>query len=85
MKRNTKKSRSALDIIRQSFLILIVKAKAGDVEAQYQLGEMYFNGFLLGPNREQARKWLELAVKNGHPKAQAMLEIVNKRNVKRFV
>ena len=79
MRRNIKKPRSPLAIIKQSFLILEVKAKAGDVEAQYQLGEMYFNGFILRPNRGQACKWLQLAIKNGYPKAQAMLDKVNKK------
>lgn len=52
---------------------LETKAKAGDTEAQYQLGNKYMHGTGVPQDYLQASEWLRKAVKEDHPKAQLCL------------
>jgi two-component system chemotaxis response regulator CheY len=55
---------------------LMEKGKAGDPEAQTQIGELLELGiasFCKGPDLAAARSWYELAAKKGHHKAQFAL------------
>ena len=45
----------------------------GDPEAQFELGRMLLAGEGGRPNPRQAARWLQLAAKKGHAKAQALL------------
>jgi TPR repeat protein len=45
----------------------------GDLEAQYQVGRMYFRGQGVPKNGLQAARWLQLAADRGHRGAQALL------------
>lgn len=62
---------------------IVDKAKAGNPEAQFELGGMYFQGqvgspshMLIGePDYKQACKWLRLAADQGHVEAQNSLGI----------
>ena len=46
------------------------KAKAGDVEAQYQLGLMYFEGNGVDQSEKKGEFWIRKAAEQGHPRAQ---------------
>lgn len=46
------------------------KAKAGDVEAQYQLGRMYFEGNGVDQSERKGEFWVRKAAEHGHPIAQ---------------
>ena len=52
---------------------LLKSAKQGDVDAQYQAYEMYRDGKGVKKDEKEAKKWLQLAAENGHPKAQFWL------------
>ena len=45
------------------------KAEAGDAEAQYQLGEIYFEALKVKRDLAAARKWIEKAAAQKYPKA----------------
>lgn len=63
---------------RQAFLRLEPVAKAGNKEAQYALGYMYYNGQGVVEDQQQAYKWLQLAAAQGQVdaiKALSMLKI----------
>jgi len=48
----------------------LVKAQAGDVDAQYNLGIMYYHGEGAEKDHEQALKWFHLAAEQNDPEAQ---------------
>ncbi len=49
-------------------------AELGYADAQYVLGQSYYRGIGVKANRNQARKWLQLARENGNTQAAALLE-----------
>ena len=49
---------------------LRVKANAGDAEAQWALGAMYYDGFLLLQDYGQGVAWYRKAAEQGHAEAQ---------------
>jgi len=59
-------------------------AEKGDVDAQYNLGFMYANGYGVPQDYSQARKWFAKPIAQGHPSAQFMLGLMyaNGRGVK---
>lgn len=57
----------------ESFDRLIEKANAGDVTAQYRLGEIYDNGVGVPQDYKEAAKWYRIAAEKGHAKAQYRL------------
>lgn len=48
----------------------LVKAQAGDMDAQYNLGIMYYHGEGVDRDHEQALKWFHLAAEQNDPEAQ---------------
>ena len=54
---------------------LLSKAKNGDMEAQYKLGECYSTGYDVKQNYEETVKWYTKAAKQEYPFAQLMLGI----------
>ena len=56
--------------------LLEKSAGQGEAEAQFALGFMYYNGWGVAVNREEAIKWLHKAAQQGHARAaQALAEI----------
>ena len=55
---------------------LTQKAKAGDVEAIYQLGYIYENGLSVKANREKAIEFYKKAAKMGSEDAKLSLELI---------
>ena len=51
-------------------------ARAGDADAQYALGYMYFYGKGTSPDRAQAKYWFNLAAQQGQADAKRALELV---------
>ena len=49
------------------------KAKAGDANAQYNIGWLYHNGYGLAVNDEQAQSWWQKASAQGHIEARFAL------------
>ena len=49
---------------------LLEKAAAGDAEAQFALGLMYYDGERVEKNAEEATEWWRMAAENGYAKAQ---------------
>ena len=64
---------------RQAFLRLEPVAKAGNKEAQYALGYMYYNGQGVVEDQQQAYKWLQLAAEQGHVDAIKALSMLKMR------
>lgn len=56
-------------------------AQKGDVNAQYELGNMYFRGDSISKSYKKARFWLEKASKQNHVKAKELLEKLTKKEV----
>jgi uncharacterized protein len=46
------------------------RADAGEAEAQYQLGSMYWEGKEIDQDRNEALKWYQRAAQHGHQAAQ---------------
>ena len=56
-------------------------AQKGDVNAQYELGNMYFRGDGISKSYKKARFWLEKASEQNHVKAKELLEKLTKKEV----
>ena len=50
-------------------------AQQGNIEAQYNIGNMYFNGMGIEKNYEEAFSWMEKAALQGHTPAMTGLGI----------
>ena len=61
---------------RQAFIRLMPAAKAGNAEAQYAVGYMYYYGQGVVENRKQAWYWILLAAKAGQIDAIQAMKIV---------
>ena len=51
-------------------------AEAGDTNAKYNLGLMYYNGQGVPQDYKEALKWYTLAAEQGHARAQASLAVL---------
>ena len=51
-------------------------AEQGDVEAQFNLGQMYRKGKGVLPDYIQATKWFRLAAKQGHASSRSILDFL---------
>ena len=60
----------------QEFTDLHALAEAGDTEAQYNLGLMYFNGRGVAQDDVEAVAWYRQAAGQGHAKAQTRLGVM---------
>lgn len=54
----------------QALRALRARAAAGDADAQFNLGGVFFKGQEVDPDYSEAAKWLRLAAEQGHPQAQ---------------
>jgi len=63
----------AIQNYHDSFKKLVKPARAGDPEAQYAIGYLYFFGKGVMENRRRAVYWFTLAAQQGHPQAQEAL------------
>jgi len=61
---------------RQAFVRLLPEAKAGQVDAQYAVGYMYYYGQGVIENRKKARYWIERAAANGQADALHAIQIL---------
>ena len=55
---------------------LISKAKGGDSNSQFKLGEMYFNGRGVKRNPVESLKWYTLAARQGNIRADELIDVV---------
>ena len=53
----------------------MASAKQGNAEAQYNIGNLYFNGMGIEKNYEEAAKWMEKAALQGNTSAMTGLGI----------
>jgi len=60
-------------IWNQQFEKKIVKAQAGDLKSQYDIGNMYLKGQGTARNEKEAFKWFNTAAKKGYARAQYKL------------
>lgn len=65
---------------RSAFTQLQRPAKAGDPNAQYALGYMYYNGQGTVANPAKARYWFQQAAHKGQPKAKKALQMMGQSN-----
>tara|TARA_B110000879_G_scaffold177914_1_gene232760 strand:- start:611 stop:913 length:303 start_codon:yes stop_codon:yes gene_type:complete len=63
---------------RQAFLRLEPVAKAGNMDAQYAIAYMYYNGQGVVENSQQARNWMQRAADQGQMDAIKALSIIKK-------
>ncbi|MEX9949175.1 tetratricopeptide repeat protein [Providencia rettgeri] len=56
-----------------SFNELMLKAKSGDLDAQYEIGTLYDVGEGVEENEEKAIEWYLKAASQGHSQAQYMM------------
>lgn len=61
---------------RQAFIRLLPEAKAGQPDAQYAVGYMYYYGQGVIENRKKAFYWIERAANGGQPDAQRAIKIL---------
>lgn len=61
---------------RQSFIRLLPEAKAGQPDAQYAVGYMYYYGQGVIENRKKAFYWIERAANGGQPDAVRAIKIL---------
>ena len=61
---------------RQSFIRLLPEAKAGQPDAQYAIGYMYYYGQGVIENRKKAFYWIERAANGGQPDAVRAIKIL---------
>ena len=59
---------------RQAFIRLLPEAKAGQADAQYAVGYMYYYGQGVIENRKKARYWIERSAAAGNESAIAALD-----------
>lgn len=64
-----------------AFPLMLKEAGAGNMQAQYAVGYMYFYGQGAGVDYEESLKWIRKAAEQGYAKAFKALAVVNsKRN-----
>lgn len=64
------------DFSRTHFAHMWKEANAGDVEAQFQLGECYFKGRGIDVDPVESARWYERAAQGGHAQAQCNLAML---------
>ena len=58
---------------RKAFIRLMPSARAGNAEAQYAIGYMYYTGQGTVQNREEAKLWIAKSAKQGNSAAISAL------------
>lgn len=61
---------------RDAFVRLMPEAKAGQPDAQYAIGYMYYYGQGVVENRKKAVYWIKRAASCGQTEAQAALKMI---------
>lgn len=61
---------------RQAFIRLMPSAKAGNVEAQYAIGYMYYYGYGVIEDRRKAWYWIRCAAKAGQVDALQAIRLL---------
>lgn len=64
----------------QAYHDLLPVAKAGNADAEYAIGYMYFYGKGILEDNTLAEYWMEKAAAQGHKQAQQALELIKERN-----
>ena len=59
-----------LQLVPESVRETLKRAMAGDSEAQYNLGLMYYNGWTVSKDKREAARWYRAAAKQGDANAQ---------------
>lgn len=67
---------------RKAFEDLMPVAKAGNPDAQYAIGYIYYYGKGMLENHHEARYWMTLAARQGNVPAQRALKLLNNKNKK---
>lgn len=67
----------------QALSLFTKLAAAGNAEAQFRLGEMYWYGEAGAIDLEQARNWFSKSASAGNKEAAAALEVMRQREVRR--
>lgn len=57
------------------FNVMLAAAKAGYVDAQYEVGQRYWNGASVKENRILAYVWTLVAVRHNHKKAEESFKL----------
>jgi TPR repeat protein len=60
----------------RAFELCKLAAKAGLLEAQFQLGLMYLQGEGVTENDDEARKWIWAAADRDYPQAKEVLQFI---------
>lgn len=66
---------------RSAFIRLTPAARAGNPEAQYAVGYMYYTGQGTVQNRDKAKEWIKKAARQGNKNAIAALNKLNNKPV----
>jgi hypothetical protein len=66
----------------KAFPLYAKLAEAGNVEAQFRLGEMYWYGDGTAIDIPTARKWMQKASERGHPGAAESIDILKQRTTR---
>jgi TPR repeat protein len=64
---------------RQAFIRLMPPAKAGNAQAQYAIGYMYYNGLGTIENKDKALFWLNEAASQGSYEAIKALKLIKNK------
>ncbi len=62
-----------------AFPLMLKEAGAGNMQAQYAVGYMYFYGQGIGVDYEESLKWIRKAAEQGYAKAFKALAVVNSK------
>lgn len=62
-----------------AFPLMLKEAGAGNIQAQYAVGYMYFYGQGIGVDYEESLKWIRKAAEQGYAKAFEALAVVNSK------
>ncbi len=68
-----KEQDDGLDVFRKEIPDLIKKANEGAADAAYELSIYYLSGKSEDCTQEEARKWAEVSIRNGHPLGKFIL------------
>jgi TPR repeat protein len=61
---------------RAAFIKLMPIAEAGNPDAQYAIGYMFYYGQGVVTDKDKAFYWMKLASRQGHPEANKALQII---------
>ncbi len=75
---SAQKAQSTVRTLREAAVTRnLEKAQAGDCQAQYQMGERFYDGLGVAQDYSQAAAWFRAAAEKGHAKAQFNLGLLH--------